>query len=160
MPDARKFSSIFAWLMGFVGLFWVWTVALMVAWPWQKLDTWLPEMRVLAVCANKEACSVPYGDLAAARASGKIVSLVPAEAVGEVQEPDAWLRWRKETGKAWEWEVKRSSWHFEYAIRYRIEGDQPKLVEARAVDSAMLGYALPLALFTVLGLYLRRKGRP
>lgn len=159
MTDANTFRSIFAWMMGFVGVFWAWTVALMVAWPWQKTSEWVPEMRVLAVCANKEPCSVRYGELAAARSSGKITSLLPAEPIGEVQEPDAWLRWRKETGKAWEWEVKRSSWNFEYALRYRLDGEQPQLVEARAVDSGMMIYALPLALFTILGLFLRRKGR-
>jgi hypothetical protein len=145
--------------MGFVGIFWVWTVALMVAWPWQKVTEWVPDMRVFAVCENKAPCSIPYGELESARTSGKVTSLLPPEPVGEFQESDAWLRWRKEEGKDWQWEVKRSSWHFEYAIRYRIERDKPVLVEARAVDSAMLGYAIPLAAFTVLGLFLRRKGR-
>lgn len=159
MTDATTFRSIFAWMMGFVGIFWAWTVALMVAWPWQKTSEWVPAMRLVAVCANKEACSVRHGDIAAARSSGKISGLVPAEAVGEVQEPDAWIRWRKESGKPWEWEVKTSSWNFEYAVRYRLDGDKPLLVEARAVDGDMMLYAFPLALFTLLGLFLQRKGR-
>ena len=159
MSEARIFSSIFAWLMGFVGVFWVWTVALMVAWPWQKANDWTPEMRLFAICADKLPCSIAHGDLAAARADGKILSLTPTEPVGEHLEGDAWLRWRKEDGKDWQWEVKRSSWHFEYAVRYRIEGDKPVVIEAREVGSQMLGYAIPLALFTILGLFLRNRGR-
>jgi hypothetical protein len=131
----------------------------MVAWPWQKTTEWVPEMRVLAVCASKEPCSIRYGELPAARTSGKVIGLVPPEAVGEVQEPDAWIRWRKETGKTWEWEVKRSSWNFEYALRYKIDGEKLQLVEARAVDGDMMLYAFPLAIFTLLGLFLSRKGR-
>lgn len=156
MASASAFRSVFAWMMIFVGVFWAWTVALMIAWPYDKDGKWSPEMRVLAVCANKEPCSVAYGDLAKAKAEGKYLTLTPPEPVGEVQEPDAWIRWRTETGQPWQLEVKRSSWHFESVTRYRLENDTPVLVQARNVDSNVLIYALPLAVFSLSGLFFRR----
>lgn len=156
MSDANTFRSIFSWMMGFVGIFWVWTVTLMIAWPWQKTSQWEPDMRVFAICANKDPCSVRYSELTAEKAAGKIVSLVPTEPVGEFLEPDAWLRWSKATEKPWQWEVKRSSWNFEYTVRYRLEGETPALVEARGIDSNVMVYAFPLAIFTLMGLLLRR----
>ena len=93
MTDSSKLRSIFPWMMGFVGVFWIWTVVLMIAWPWQKLTQWQPEMKLLAICANKEACSVNFADLDKARTEGKIIGLVPTDQVGEVHDKDAWLSW-------------------------------------------------------------------
>lgn len=156
MASASAFRSVFAWLMVFVGVFWAWTVALMIAWPWNKDGKWTRDMQIVAVCANKEPCSLNYGNLADAKAQGKITSFAPAEPVGEIQEPDAWIKWTTETGKDWQYEVKRSSWHFEARTRYRIENDAPVLVQSRLVDADILLYSLPLAAFSVLGLFFRR----
>lgn len=156
MASASVFRSVFAWMMVFVGVFWAWTVALMIAWPWNKDGKWTQDMRVVAVCANKEPCSLNYGDLAGAKAQGKIASFAPAEPVGEIQERDAWIKWTAETGKDWQYEVKRSSWHFEARTRYRIENDAPVLVQSRLVDADIMFYSLPLAVFSVAGLFFRR----
>lgn len=156
MTSAPAFRSVFAWLMIFVGVFWAWTVALMIAWPWDKDGKWAPDMRIVAVCANKEPCSIAYGDFASAKAQGKFTSLIPAEPVGEVQESDAWVRWTAEAGKDWQYEVKRSSWHFEASTRYRIENDAPVLIQARNVDADVMLYSLPLAIFSLSGLFFRR----
>lgn len=156
MTSAPAFRSVFAWLMIFVGVFWAWTVALMIAWPWDKDGKWAPDMRIVAVCANKEPCGIAYGDFANAKAQGKFTSLIPAEPVGEVQEPDAWIRWTAAAGKDWQYEVKRSSWHFEATTRYRIENDVPVLVQARLVDADIMLYSLPLAMFSLSGLFFRR----
>jgi hypothetical protein len=159
MTSATTFRSIFAGLMIFVGVFWAWTVGLMVAWPWSKDAQWAPDLRVLAVCADKAPCSIPYGELVSAKAAGKYSELLlPAEG-GETAESDAWVRWTIEAGKPWQIEMKRSSWHFETSVRYRLDGparDTPILVQSRTVDGKIMFYALPLALFSMLGLFFRR----
>lgn len=155
MTTATAFRSIFGWLMGYVALIWVWTVALMIAWPSDQTSKWEPDYRVLAVCADKEPCSVPYGELAEARAKGRFTSLVPPEPVGEVVESDAWLRWKTVTGKPWQYEVTRSSWHFQTTVRYRLEGDTPVLSEVNHYDAKVMLYAFPLAFFTLVGLAFR-----
>lgn len=157
---ANAFRSIFAWLMGFVALSWVWTVALMIAWPAEKTSQWEADFRLVATCADGAACSVAYGDLAAARASGRHKVLAPPEPFGEVVETDAWLRWKTATGKPWQYEAMRSSWHFETTVRYRFDGETPVLVEVRRYDVGLFLYALPAALLTLLGIYLsnRRSG--
>lgn len=157
MTSATAFRRIFAWLMGFVLLIWIWSVALMMAWPSEKTSKWEPDFRVVATCADKEACSVPYGELAAAKAKGTYTTLVPPEAVGEFDDKDAWLRWKTVTGKPWQYEVTRSSWHFQTTVKYRLEGETPVLSEVNRYDVKVLFYALPAALFTLVGLILRNR---
>jgi hypothetical protein len=159
MTSATTFRSIFAGLMIFVGVFWAWTVGLMVAWPWSKDSSWGPELRVLAVCADKEPCSIAHSELASAKAAGKYSALLVPTAAGETSDSEAWVRWTVETDKPWQIEMKRSSWHFETSVRYRLEGanrDTPILVQSRTVDGKVIFYALPLALFTMVGLFFRR----
>lgn len=159
MPNANTFRSIFGWMMGFVAMTWVWAVALIMAWPWEKNAAWQPEFRLVATCADKEACSVPYGKLAEAKAEGLYASLQPPEPFGEVQEADAWLRWRMDAGKAWQFEVSRSSWDFETTLRYRFDGETPVLLEVKRYDSRILLYAIPLALMMIGGMYFRSQRR-
>lgn len=150
------FRGVFKWLMLFAGLVWLWTIALIFAWPWDKDGRWSPELRVAAVCADKEICSVAYGDLAAARAKGTFSTLTVVGDHGERHEGDAWLRWETAAGQPWQYEVKRSSWHFETVVRYRLDGETPVLVEKRHIDTQLFIFALPLAAFTLLGLRLRK----
>lgn len=157
MASAPAFRSVFAWMMIFVGVFWAWTVALMIAWPWEKNGKWAAEMKIIAVCANKEPCGISYSDLPTAKVEGKVISLVPGEPAGDVEMGDAWIRWTAEAGKDWQYEVKRSSWYFEETVRYRIENDAPKLIQARnVVVSNVILYSLPLALFSLSGLFFRK----
>ena len=76
--DHRSFlAKIFLAMMIFTGLVWVWTVAFIISWPWEKSNVWKPEFRVVAVCANNEPCGVAYRDLAEAKAKGLVDRLVP-----------------------------------------------------------------------------------
>lgn len=157
MATADTFRSIFGWLMGFVAMTWVWTVALIMAWPWEKNVPWQPEFRLVATCKDNVACSVPFGKLAEAKAQGVYSALMPPEPIGEVQEADAWLRWKTVTGKAWQYEVSRTNWDFESTVRYRFDGETPVLVEVNRYDVRVLLYAIPLGLMMVGGMFLRSK---
>jgi hypothetical protein len=155
MATANTFRSIFGWMMGFVAMTWVWAVALIMAWPWEKNASWEPDLPLVATCKDNQACSVPYGQLAQAKAQGIYSALQPPEPFGEVQETDAWLKWRMDTGKAWQLEVSRSSWNFETTVRYRFDGETPVLMELKRYDVRILLYAIPLALVMVGGMFLR-----
>jgi hypothetical protein len=155
MSSADRFRSIFGWLMGFVALVWIWAVALILSWPAEKNPKWEDGYRLAATCADNQGCSLLYGKIAESKANGKIKSLTPPEPFGEVQDPDAWLRWKTFSDKPYQYEAMLSSWHFEQTIRYRIENDTPILVEVRSYDVGVLNYAIPLAFVTILGLFLR-----
>lgn len=155
MTAAHTFRTIFGWMMGFVVMTWVWSVALIMAWPWEKATPWEADFRLVATCKDNEACSVPYGQLVEAKAAGIYSELKPPEPFGETQETDAWLRWRMDPDKPWQFEVGRSSWHFETVIRYRIDDGVPKLIEVKRYDVKILLYAMPLALMMVGGMFLR-----
>lgn len=155
MFSADTFRRIFGWMMGFVAMTWVWTVALIMAWPWEKNPQWEPEFRLVATCADNTACSVPYAQLATAKAAGLYSALRPPEPAGEAEEQDAWLRWKSATDKPWQLEVSRSHWNFETTLRYRFDGETPVLVELKRYDVRILLYALPLALMMVGGMFLR-----
>lgn len=147
------FAKTFIAMMIFTGLVWVWTVAFIISWPWEKSAVWKPEFRVVAVCANKETCGVAYGDLAEAKAKGTYTSLTPPEPAGEVEEEKNWLKWKTEKGII---EAKASSWHFQTTIRYRVEDETPVLVEYQDVGAKALYYGLAAALFSLIGIYLRK----
>lgn len=156
MFSANTFRSIFGWMMGFVAMTWVWAVALIMAWPWEKPQRWDPDFRLVATCADNLACSVPHGSMAEALKEGGVTALRPPEPVGEVEEKDAWLRWKTTGGdKDWQFEVARSSWNFETVVRYRFDGDTPVIVEVKSYDTRILLYAMPLALLMVGGMFLR-----
>jgi hypothetical protein len=152
-------AEIFIALMMFCGLVWVWSVAFILGAPWQKTADWKPEFRLPAVCAKGEVCGVPYGELADAKAKGTFTSLMPAEPAGEVEEPQNWLKWKKASGEPWQIEATASSWHFQTTVRYRLEGETPVLVEYKEVEGKSFYYGVGAALFTLLGIYLRKLRR-
>jgi hypothetical protein len=149
-------AEIFIALMIFTGLVWVFTVAFIISWPWEKSTVWKPEFRVVAVCANKEPCGFAYGDLADARAKGLIASLTPADPAGDIQEEQNWLKWKIDNGI---FEVKASSWHFQTTIRYRVEDDTPVLIQYQDVAAKAFYYGVGAALFALIGIYLRKLRR-
>lgn len=156
MEDKRGFfAKVFIALMIFTGLVWVWTVAFIISWPWEKKNpVWKPEFRVVAVCAvDKEPCGFAYGELADAKTKGLYTSLEMPEPAGDVEEKQNWLKWKKENGI---YEVKASSWHFQTTIRYKVENDTPVLVEYQDVGANAFYYGIAAGLFSLLGLYLRR----
>ena len=147
------FAQIFVAMMIFTALVWVWTVAFIISWPWEKNADWKPEFRVVATCANKEPCGFAYGELAEAKAKGLYTSLEMAEPAGDVAEVANWLKWKKENGV---YEVKASSWHFQTTIRYKVENDVPVLLEFQDVGAKSFYYGIAAGLFSLLGLYLRK----
>ena len=90
--DRSTFAKIFIAMMLFSLFVWMWTVALIFAWPWDKKPEWKADVRLPAVCANGEMCSIGYSELAEAFAQKKITSLLPKETTGEIADPDAYLR--------------------------------------------------------------------
>lgn len=161
MSDAKRgwMAEIFIAMMMFCGLVWVWTVAFILGWPWETTSTWQPEFRLPAVCANNESCGIAYGELADAKAKGTLVSLAPATDAGELEQPDAWLRWKKVAGQPWQIEAKASSWHFQTTVHYRLDGDTPVLVEYQEVRGKVLYYGMAAAFLSLIGIYLRRLRR-
>lgn len=156
--NARAFSfmRIFAGMMAFCILVWMWTVAFIIAGPWEKSSTWQPQFRLAAICSDDQVCGIDYGALAAARAEGKVKQLTLKES-GEMPETSNWLRWTLKEGGIYE--VRASSWHFQTTIRYRIVDDAPVLIEYQDVGAKTLYYGIAGALFTLTGLYLRKLRR-
>jgi hypothetical protein len=155
MTDATTFRRIFGWLMAFVGVTWLWVVALILAWPPERGTTWDPDFRLVATCADQQACSVPFAKIAELRKAGAFTALKPPEPAGEVAEADAWLKWKTSTDKAWTYEATRSSWHFQTTVRYRFDGETPVLVEVQRFDGNIFFYGMGLAMFSLIGLFLR-----
>lgn len=154
MEDKRGLlAKIFIAMMIFTALVWVWTVAFIMSWPWEKSSTWKPEFRVVAVCPEKVLCGFAYSELAEAKAKGLYTTLEMPDPAGDVQEEADWLKWKKENGV---YEVKASSWHFQTTIRYTIENDVPVLIEYQDVAAKAFYYGIAAALFSLLGLYLRK----
>ena len=54
----NSFPTIFRWLMIFVAIYWVSTVAVLRGWPWDKSGQWQPDLPLVAVCANQAPCGV------------------------------------------------------------------------------------------------------
>ncbi|MFZ2972802.1 MAG: hypothetical protein WA049_09190 [Ferribacterium limneticum] len=147
-------SQIFIALMIFSALVGAWSVAFMISWPKDKTDVWKPEFRVVAICANNEPCGLAYKDLADAKAKGLYTTLTPPAPAGDIQEENNWLKWKIENGV---FEVKASSWHFQTTIRYTVENEVPILLDYQDVDvPKAFYYGIAAALFSMLGLYLRR----
>jgi len=147
-------AQIFIALMIFSALVGAWAVAFMISWPWEKNADWKPDFRLVATCANKEACGLAYGELAEARAKEVFTSLETVDPAGEVEETANWLKWKRENGI---YEVKASSWHFQTTVRYRLENDKPIMLEYQEVDvTRAFYYGIAAGLFSMLGLYLRR----
>ncbi|HEX5801820.1 MAG TPA: hypothetical protein VFY24_02255 [Azospira sp.] len=152
-------SRVFPALMLYCLFVWVWTVAIIMAWPWDKTSEWKADARLPVVCANGQMCSITYDKLAAALAEKQVAAVLPKDPVGELQDPDAWLRWKSVADQPWQIEASLSSWHFETTLRYKVSGDKPELLQYRHYDAGVFFYALPAALFTLLGVYLRRLRR-
>ncbi len=155
MSDDNKrgfFAQVFFALMLFCGLVWMWTVAFIIAWPWDKSSTWKPEFRLPAICADGQPCGKAFGELEEARSKGLIKSLAVPDA-GEVLEDKNWLLWTTKNGLI---EAKTSSWHFQTTIRYKVEADQPVLVEYQDVGVNALYFGIAGSLLCLLALYWRK----
>lgn len=150
---ASRFSRVFKWLMLFCFLVWVWGLALIMAWPWQKGGEWLPEFPMVTTCTSGEACVIPNGELAKAMADGRIKAVTPPTAQGETAFGQISLGWKPHDGLI---EASASSWNFQFTVRYRVENDQPVLVQYREISIKIFFYALGGALFSLIGLYLRQ----
>lgn len=150
------FAQAFFAMMLFCGLVWIWTVAFIIAWPWDKTSDWKPEFRVVAVCQQGEICGIPYGQLAESKAKGLYTSInIPGDA-GDVMEEKGWLQWKKVGDMM---EAKASSWYFQTMIRYKVEDEKPVLVEFQDVGAKALYYGMAAGLISLIGLYFRKLRR-
>lgn len=151
----ERFTSIFSVFMAFCVLVWLWGLGLYMLWPWQKGGQWLPEFPMVAVCADKPICTLPYRELAVAQASGRVTSLHLPTPTGETSYEMIALQWKTLNGGI---ETKASSWNFQTTVRYRIDQGQPILVEYQEISGKVFLYAIAGALIS-LGLLYARKFR-
>jgi hypothetical protein len=155
--DKRSFfAKIFLAMMIFTGLVWVWTVAFIISWPWDKSST--SGSRSSGSCRpapTTNRCGFAYGDLADAKARQPLSSLNPPEPAGDLEEAQNWLKWKVENGII---EVKASSWHFQTTIRYTVENEVPVLIEYQDVGAKAFYFGIAAGLFSLIGLYLRLRG--
>jgi hypothetical protein len=149
----ERFTAIFSALMVFCVLVWLWGLGLFMLWPWQKGGEWLPEFPIVAVCADDSVCAVPYGELAAAQAAGKVKTLTPPTEQGETAYEMIALQWTRLSGGV---EAKASAWNFQTKVRYRIEDEKPILIEYQEIGGKVFLYAILGALVTLGILYLRK----
>jgi len=148
-----RFVGIFSAFMVFCVLVWLWGLGLYMLWPWQKGGTWLPEFPMIAVCADQPVCTLPYRDLATAQASGQVISLQPPTPSGETGYEMITLQWKTLNGGI---ETKASAWNFQTTVRYRIEQNQPVLVEYQEISGKVFLYAILGALVSLGLLYARK----
>ena len=150
---------IYAWLLATAAFIGIWFYGLMAAWPWEPSQEWKAQYIVAAQCKTAqgpESCTLPYGAIQVSRQEGVLLSLTDIPAFGEHADTQSWHQWRKVEGQPWEIELTWSSWDFKESVRYRIENDEPVLLEHRHVGPFLMAYAIPLALLTV-GLLILRK---
>ena len=151
----NRFARVFKWLMIYCVLVWMWGLALMAAWPWEKGGEWLPAFPLVATCKPDTPCVMPYGEVAKARADGRLQAAKPPVDSGETAYEQINVSWKpgKEPGLI---ETTAAAWNFQISVRYRIENDEPILVSYREISIKMFLYALGAALFSAVGLYLRQ----
>lgn len=149
-----RFTGVFSTFMAFCLLVWLWSFSLFLFWPWQQGGQWLPDFPILAVCADDQVCSVPHAELAEAKAAGKVKSLELPEDAGETTYEMLHLQWKKIKGGV---EAKLSTWNFQTVVRYRIEDEQPVLVEYQEINGKLFLYAIGGALVTLAGLLIKKR---
>lgn len=150
----ERFSALFRALMVFCVLVWLWGLGLFMLWPWQQGGQWLPDYPLPVRCADGQTCAVPVGQLAAARADGRVSSLLPQESSGETTYEMLTVRWKLLADRI---EVKTSAWNFQTTVRYRIDSEQPVLIEYQEIGGKVFLYALAGALISLALLYLNRR---
>lgn len=154
--QAARFSAIFRAFMVFCVLVWLWGLGLYLFWPWQNGGNWLPEYPIVVTCADGSACALPIGELAAARAAGRVSSVQPPAAQGETAYEMLTVRWQQQ-GQALE--SRASAWNFQTTVRYRIDDGQPVLLEYQEINGRIFLFALGGALISLILLYLRKLRR-
>lgn len=152
----ERFSAIFSAFMVFCVLVWLWGLGLFMFWPWQKGGQWLPDFPVAVLCAGDQPCAIPVGQLAEAKTDGRLVSLWPKEDTGETAYEMITVQWHKIAGGM---QVKASAWNFQTTVRYRIEDEQPVLVEYQEISGKLFLYAIAGALVSTLLLFLRKRAK-
>lgn len=149
----ERFTGIFSAFMVYCILVWLWSLGLFMVWPWQKGGEWLPDYPLAAVCANDEICAIPYGELTAAKASGKVKTLELPEDAGETAIEMISVRWKR-YGSGYE--SKASSWNFQTIVRYRLVDGAPVLDEYQEVNGKVFLYAMVGAAINLAFLFLRK----
>lgn len=150
---SERFSTIFSAFMVFCVMVWMWGLGLFMLWPWQKGGEWLPEFPIVAICADGNTCAVTVRELAQAKLSGKIKSLLPPAEIGETAYEQITLQWKRLPNSI---QLKASAWNFQTTVRYRLENDTPVLMEYQEINGKVFLFAIAGALVTTLLLYLRK----
>ena len=83
-------------------------------------------------------------------------SAAAAEPAGDIEEAQNWLKWKVDDGII---EAKASSWHFQTTIRYKVENETPILIEYQDVGAKAFYFGVAAALFSLIGIYLRKLRR-
>lgn len=149
----QRFASIFKALMVFCVLVWLWGLGLLMIWPWHQGGEWLPEFPIVGVCNDDRLCTIPYGELNQAKASGKLKTLEPPSETGDTAYEMLTVQWKRLQGGV---ETKVSAWNFQTTVRYRIDNEIPVLVEYQEIGGKVFLIAIGGALLTLIGLYLRK----
>src|SRR5574343_815078 len=150
---SSRFSTIFSAFMVFCVLVWLWGLGLFMLWPWQKGGQWLPDFPIVAVCADTPICTLPFGQLAEAQQAGRVTGLLPADASGETSYEALTIQWKRLPNAM---QAKVSAWNFQTTVRYRIEDQQPILLEYQEISGKVFLFAIGGALVTLALLYLRK----
>lgn len=147
-PERSK--QIFLYLLMFVGLTWLWTLAFFKFWPWTSEESWQEGYPLIAQCVREQAstpCTLIWHDLPAAKAEGKITSLELAQARGEMQEDNLWVTWSQQDGLT---TLTLAAWFGEEGVRYQLQDGQPQILAHRLIDLRIARYAMLIALINVL----------
>ena len=142
--------------MVFCVLVWMWGLGLYLFWPWQHGGTWLPDYPIAVTCPNGEVYALPVGQLAAARAKGLVTAVAPPTDSGETAYQMLTVRWKQHSDGL---ESKASAWNFQTTVRYRIDNEQPVLLEYQEISGHIFLYALAGAFVSTILLYLRKLRR-
>lgn len=151
-----RFTTIFSAFMVFCVMVWLWGLGLFMLWPWQKGGDWLPEYPLAVTCADGSACALPFGELDAALADGRIKAKTPPDSVGETTYEMITVAWKALPGG---FEGKASAWNFQTKVRYQLTDGQLVLTEYQEIGGKVFLYAILGALVSTALLYLRKRSR-
>lgn len=151
-----RFTGIFSAFMVFCVLVWLWGLGLYMLWPWQKGGEWLPDFPMVVQCQGDTACLLPYADLDAARADGRLIAPLPSATSGELTHEALSVSWQHIAGGM---QTKVAAWNFQTTVRYRIDSDRPVLVEYQEINGKLFLLALAGAAISQFLLHRQKRQR-
>lgn len=167
----KWFGRMLSGLLIFIALCMAWTGLLIVTNPWStaNLGEW-PDSRPIAVASGvtNKTRVILFRNFAEEKKADP--SLVPWPATasgsnqegGEDQEDQVHTTWKTVSGEAWQFEVSWDDMDNLLESRYRLDGENPVLVEARGRDPGLAFQGIILAVVSLIvwriaGWWRRRK---